>query len=145
METTSEWDSLILKVAELLTTREKYQRILGQIAYEIANDYGSYALEDFANEVKETHGIHISPSTLRNYEFVYRKTASLKLPDDLSYRTLQWIASSGQSELWADRIKKEGLSSAEVYRLIRESKGLGKRKAYICVHCGKENVLESIQ
>lgn len=132
------WEELVQKVAELLTTREKYQRVLGQIAYEINKEYGAKGLQDFAVEVKDTHGISVSPSSLRNYEYTYRQTKDLNLPDDMSYRTLQYIASSGKPEYWAERIEKEGLSSPEVYRLIRQDKGMEDKKTMtICPYCYK--------
>jgi hypothetical protein len=133
------WDKLVLKTAEILQTHEKYQRVLGQIAFEAVQEYGKEAIDGLAEDVKETHGIQVSLSTLKNYEFVYRSTKDLELPLDLSYRTLQYIASSGKPEYWAERINKEGLSSAEVYRLIRLDKGLEKKvKIIICPSCGKE-------
>lgn len=133
----NEWDELIVKVAELVTGHEHYQRVLGQMAYEIAERYGRKSLDDFAGQVKESHGISLSPATFRNYEYVYRNTKDLKLPEDLSYRTMQYIASSGKPEYWAKKIVEEGLSSAEAYRMLREEKGISKKKrVVICKICG---------
>lgn len=130
---------ILPKVAQLATTHEHYQKMLGQMAYEIAERYGRGSLDDFAGQVKETHGISLSPATLKNYEYVYRNIKDLELPEDLSYRTLQYIASSGKPDYWAKRINDEGLSSAEVYRLIRLDKGIEKKKRIVvCPHCNNQ-------
>lgn len=133
----NEWDDLIIQASEIVSTRENYQRVLGKLAFTIAEKYGTDKLEDFSRDLKEGHGLSLSPSTLRNYLWVYQKTSNLELPEDLSYRTLQYIASSDNPENWAKRIKEEGLSSAEVFRLIREEKGLDtKKRKVVCPDCG---------
>lgn len=134
------WDELIVQASNLIESREKYQRVLGKIAHDIANEYGFDKLNDFSRDLQETYGLSISPSTLKNYKWVHEKVSKLKLPEDLSYRTLQFIASSGRPKYWAKRIRKEGLSSPQVYRLLREEKGLDKkvRKTVICSQCGYE-------
>lgn len=120
-----QWDKYVSTTAELITTRETYQRQLGQIAATVQQLYGGLvALQKLSEDVKENSGLSLSPSTLRNYGWVYLQTMDLELPDDLSYRTLQYIAGSGDPKKWAERIEKEGLSSKEVYRLIREEKGM---------------------
>ena len=110
-----EWDIYLVKVSELLEARENYQKILGRMAFEISEKYGPSLLADFSNDIKEGYGLSISPSTLRNYKWVWEKTNKLALPEDISYRTLQYIASSGKPEYWATKIKEEGLSSAMVF------------------------------
>lgn len=132
------YNELMIEAAALLESHEHYQKKLGAISSMIANEYGVEALEGFANDLKETHGISVSVSTLKNYRYVYEKVGHLNLPNDISYRTLQYIASSGRPEYWAGRIEKEGLSSAEVYRMLREEKGMTKKpKSVICPKCGE--------
>lgn len=130
------WDKLVQQTAYLVNSHEKYQRVLGQIAYEIGQEFGLEALPDFAEDIKEAHGLSVALTSLQNYEYVYRQTKDLELPDDLSYRTLQYIASSGKPDFWANEIKEKGLSSAEVYRQIREDKGFKDKKTVKCPHCG---------
>ena len=133
------WSKYLQEVANVLTVREHYQRTLGEIVSKIIDLYGKPALEGFAEEVKQTYGLTVSQSTLKNYAWTWEKTHDLGFPDDISYRSLQYIASSGDPTLWAKRIKDEGLSSIDIYKLIRESKGLTqKTKIVICDNCGKE-------
>lgn len=119
-----DWNNLKLEVSQMIESREHYQRRLGKVASEIVSEFGLTKLDEFAGEVKEDYGLSLSPSTLRNYLWVYEKTKKLDLPEDLSYRTLQWISASGDAEGWAKRIKDEGLSSAMVYKLMRKAKGV---------------------
>ena len=123
-----------MEASELVENREHYQRRLGALSSEIVGEFGLSKLDEFAEEVKEDYGLSLSPSTLRNYLWVYQKTKDLDLPEDLSYRTLQWISASGDCEGWAKRIKDEGLSSAEVYRLMRKAKGV-EEDMVVCPSC----------
>lgn len=119
-----------------MENREHYQRRLGKLASAIVEEYGTSKLDEFAAEVKEDYGLSLSPSTLRNYYWVYSKTKDLDLPEDLSYRTLQWISASVDPDYWAIRIREEGLSSAEVFKLMRKQKG--KEETVKCPSCGVE-------
>lgn len=135
-----DYDEAIIKISELLDKKEHYQRTLGKIASEVAQDWGSDKLKELAEDIKETHGLHITYNSLRNYRYVYDNTKDLELPEDLSYRTLQYIASSGRPAFWALRIKKEGLSSAEVYHILRVEKGYDQDRIdreIVCPSCGK--------
>lgn len=133
------WEERIIEVSDILDNREHYQRKLGKLASEIADEFGVDKFEDFSRDLNESQGMTISPSTLKNYRWVWEKTKQLELPLDISYRTLQYIASSGKAEYWAERIKNEVLSSSEVYKLLRDEKGLSKKKTYVCKACGAEN------
>ena len=135
-----DWDEYLQQAAQCITSREKYQRILGKLSSEIAKKYEPRALKDFATAIKENSGLTVSYMTLRNYRWVWDITSPLDLPEDLAYRTLQYIASSGKPEYWAKRIKDEGLSSPEVFRLMREDKRLTnpKPKMAICPECTHE-------
>ena len=128
-----EWDERIEQASVIISSRENYQRTLGKLSYDIAAEYGVDKLNDFSNDIKERHGLSVAPSTLRNYRWVWDKTNELDLPEDLSYRTLQYIASSGRAKYWAKRIEKEGLSSPEVMRLIRMDKGLDEKKKQMTI------------
>lgn len=140
-KTMNNWNEYVNKIGDLVSFRENYQRQLGELASVIAKEFGPHALKELAADVSETFGIRIGVSTLRNYRWVYEQTKDLELPEDLSYRTLQSIASSGNPEVWAKRIIDEGLSSAEAYKLMREEKGVSPKKTYICDNCGAENEL----
>lgn len=128
------WNEFITEVASILEARENYQRKLGKIASEIGSKYGMGGLASFVDELKE-QGVSVSLSTMRNYAWVWNRVGTLELPEDLSYRALQHIASSSSPEGWAKKIMETGMSSAEVCKLIREEKGL-PAKSKICQNCG---------
>lgn len=135
MNMTHQWEYYLEEVSNLISSRENYQRRLGRIASDLSRDWGSQALESLSEDLKETQGLKVSPTTLRNYRWVHEKTAHLNLPEDLSYRTLQTIASTDDPEKWALRIEKEGLSSSEVYFLILQEKGK-EPTVRKCPNCG---------
>lgn len=131
-----DYDQLIQQTADILTLKKKQHLILGNIALQITKEWGSSKLNDFSNDIKETHGITISANTLKNYAWVQERVGHFDLPEDFSYRTLQYIASSGRPKHWAKRIENEGLSSAEVYYLLREEKGLeSTTERLVCPLC----------
>lgn len=133
------YEQAVQKLAELIESREHYQKSIGELAYVITEEYGGDMLESLAEDLKETHGLRISATTLKNYLWVYVRIKDLSIPDDFSFRTLQYIASSNDPKYWAERIEKEGLSSAEVYRMVREEKGLEQETLSIkCPHCKKK-------
>lgn len=134
-----DWDNAKLEASTLVENREHYQRRLGALASEIAEEFGLSKLDEFSDEIRNEFGLSVSSSTLRNYLWVYRKTKDLELPEDLSYRTLQYIVSSGEPARWAMRIKNEGLSSAEVYKMIMKERGQEKPvETVTCPACGHD-------
>lgn len=136
------WDGYVQRIASLVENRENYQRLLGKTASIVVKDYGNEALIKLADDVKETSGRTISITTLRNYKWVWEKTSPFDLPEDLSFRCLQSLAASKNPEKYVQLIK-EGRSSSEIVRLIREERGLSnKTKKWICSSCGAENVQE---
>ena len=133
------WDEYVETVAKLVESREKYQRTLGKLASQVCTEFGTEKLSDLVNDLQETHGLKVSVSTLKNYRWVFDRLNGLNLPEDLSYRTLQYIASSKDPAAWAKRIIDEGLTSPEVFKLLREEKGLPDKKKFICKACGAPN------
>lgn len=136
-----EWDEAIAAGAKIIETQESYQRMLGELASSVATEHGPSALEDFSRDMKETYGFTRSASTLRNYRWVWETTSELNLPQDIAYRALQLISSSGRPEYWAKRILAEGLSSPQIFRLLTKEKGIFKRKV-VCPHCKKAFEIE---
>lgn len=133
------WDQYVTTIGGYVISREKYQKVLGKLASQVAQEFGPAALIELASDIAENYGVRIGASTLRNYRYVWDKISHLQLPEDLSYRSLQAIASSKDPEGWANAVKEMGLSSAEVYRLIQQEKGKKpKTRTIVCDNCGKE-------
>lgn len=125
------WDEYIETLARLVNSRENYQRILGELAQSVRDEYGLEAMERLSNDLKERHGLTISASTLHNYAWVYSKTHNLDLPKDLAFRALQMIAGTPNPEEWATKIKS-GMTAPEVYKAI---KGEPRRSRVACPQC----------
>lgn len=121
-------DSYVESLATLVENREKYQRVLGQISLEIQEVFGLEGLNALAEELKERHGKTISPSTLRNYGWVEKKTADL--PDDIPFSIRREIARTHNPQEWIEKVK-QGYSVAEIYRMIK-----GSPKSKKCPNCG---------
>lgn len=130
------WLKLVQETSELIESQEEFQRTIGRKAYDIVTRYGKAALKEFTNDINTTTGKPISLNTLRNKLWVYERTKDLDLPEDLTARCLQTIAGSPDPSLWAKRIKKEGLSSLDVYWMIKAEKGVKKIKDVKCPVCG---------
>jgi hypothetical protein len=132
-----DWEEYLVQVSDLVEKREKYQKVLGQVSFTISERYGAEALDRFANELLETSGYKVSPTTLRSYRWVWEKTKDLNLPEDMPYRIYREIAGTKDPASWAERIIKEGLSAPDAIRQIRLEKGLDSdKKETICPHCG---------
>lgn len=135
----TEWEGYIQQVADLIESREGYQRRLGEIASDIQATQGSAALLGFAEDVKENTGRTISHKTLRNYAWVWNQTSQLELPLDITYRAQQALSGTPEPGKWLNRMLENGWSSAELIFHIRKAKGLKTDKSpVLCENCGKE-------
>lgn len=130
------WESEIAEVADIQEAKKNHQHKLGEIASRICKEAGADGLREFIETYKEINGTSLPFNTLRNYAWVYDKTHELELPEDLSYRALQYIASSGDPPGWARKVKELVLTSAEVCKMLRKEKGLPEKKTVICKVCG---------
>ena len=128
------WDKYIDEVASLIEHREGYQKSLGKIALEIRKLFGMQSLKTLSEDIKERHGLTISPSTLHNYSWVEEKLGGYDIPEDIPYRLRQLLASNEDREKWIKKIM-EGASSKEIYDAIK-----GPRPPMIvdCPACGHE-------
>ena len=128
-----QWDKYIDNIARILATKESYQILLGEQANEVIDKFGSFALKDLAEAIKDRHGIQTSHKTLYNYAWVMRKTKEYHLPDDISFRVRQMIAGSADPKHWVEEIDK-GMSSAEVAHALRPTED----NNIVCPYCKKE-------
>lgn len=134
------WTESIIEVAESLVSHDGYQKRLGKVMSGILKEYGRKAIEEFANELKETYGITRKPETLRNYAYVWNNVGHLNFPDDIHFGCLQIISGTKKPKYWLERIVNEGLSSGEVMRMIRLERGVKPRTMeVICEKCGHIN------
>lgn len=128
-----EWDDYINDIAGILATKEGYQIMLGRKANDVIEKFGTFALKDLAEEIKERHGISTSHKTLYNYAWVIRKTKNLNIPEDVSFRVRQMIAGSADPSHWATEIEN-GMSTAEVAHNLRPTES----KEIVCPKCGNK-------
>ena len=135
------WDEALQNAYKLLEGENKHQRDFWKIAFEIKKEFGSKGLRDFSEDLKENFGITKSYHTLRQYAYVHWLTVKYKLPEDLTYVCIRQIPLFKNPEAIIERIKKEGLSSAEVVRLAYQEKPK-KKKVVVCPNCKKEISLD---
>src|SRR3990167_9127688 len=113
-----EWDNYIETLARITTAKERYNRLVGQIALEVRQKSGVDALKMLVEDVKERHGIPFSWKTLLNYAWIEEKTKDLAIPEDVTFKTRQAIAGAFDPQKYVDLLL-QGVSSAEIYRMIR--------------------------
>lgn len=124
------------QIASIVETKENHQRELGRISFEVAEVYGIPSISGLASLAQEIAGRPVSKNSLLSYRWTYAKTKDLDLPEDITYQALNAIAGTDHPEDWAQRVIKEGLSSREVYFLIRQERDKGKDGLY-CSVCGR--------
>ena len=136
-----QWDEYLQTASKLILGRESYQKLLGKISAAIAEEYGLGTLFDFSKAIEDSTGLRISPTTLRNYRWVWDKTHDLGLPEDFPYRAYQAIAGSDDPKKWAKAIQEQGLTPSDVILGIKEEKGITdekKKKVIKCPKCQNE-------
>ena len=130
----SEYTTLVGLAQEAVALKDLPQRILGKIVLQLDTEsYGT--LKAFAQE------IGVSGHVLKIYAWVERKLDKLEIPSDIPWSSLRVIAGTNNPKKWVDRINEEGLSFAEVKRLVMEEKGIEpqeKHKIHKCGNCGFE-------
>lgn len=119
--------------SQLIESKENYQKKLGELSQSVVESMGREALPDFALQIEDMTGHRVSPTTLRNYAWVWFKTKELGLPDDISFSVCQLIAGTESPNKWAHMILKEGMSGPEVAKMI---KGEKPGKMIVCPLCG---------
>lgn len=133
-----DWEAIINEASELISGAESIQRKLGMYANEVITTYGTKALKDFSDQLKEHSGVSRSPSTLHNYAWTYRTIQVYELPEDLPFSLCQAIAGDKEPQQWVNMVK-QGLSPSEIRKQIIESKGkTPKNKVVVCPKCSTE-------
>jgi hypothetical protein len=127
-----DWDSLLQTASALIISKENYQKKLGELSWDVIKSGGRESLPTFAKEIEDMTGHRVSPTTLRNYAWVWMKTKELEIPEDIPFSVCQLIAGTPNPLEYANKIK-EGASGAEIARLI---KGERPGKIIVCPLCG---------
>lgn len=102
--------------AEAVFIRDMPQRVLGKIVNALGTEEHG-AIDAISKE------IGVSRNTLRTYAYVERKLEGIEVPEDINWWSLRVIASTNDPVAWAKRVIDEGLSAAEVKRLIKIDRG----------------------
>lgn len=127
-----EYDVLVGLAQEATTLRDVPQRVLGKIVLQLNTEkYGT--LEKFSKE------IGVSIHALRIYSWVERRLDKLNIPQDLPWSSLRVIAGTKDPKAWISKTLDEGLSFAEVKRLIAIERGdpvKHSHKTIKCADCG---------
>lgn len=127
-------EEVVNTVGSAIQGQEMMQKVLGKLASEVVNRQGFKSLDWLAGQLKETYGIKRTTNSLVQYYSVYKKLEPImdKIPEDFSYSAWRNLASTDNPEAILDHALTEGLSSAELSRLIK-----GDRPKRVCPHCGQ--------
>jgi len=135
----TEWDKEINYIADVIEQSEQFNRVLGEIAYNIYQKHGTQGLKDFSSDLQELRGIKRSLSTLRNKAWVYEKTKDLNIPNDVPFSIIQILAGWDNREEWINKLYDEGLTINEFCKAVREEKKKNTKKTKkLCPKCGAE-------
>ena len=125
-----EYDTLVGLAQEATTLRDVPQRVLGKIVLQLNTEkYG--VLEGFSKE------IGVSIHALRIYSWVERRLEGLEIPSDLPWSSLRVIAGTKEPKEWVKKTVDEGLSFAEVKRLIAIERGDPVKHSHKVIKCEK--------
>jgi hypothetical protein len=121
--------------AEAVFIRDIPQRVLGKIVNALGTETAG-AIDAISKE------IGVSRNTLRIYAYVERKLEGIEVPEDINWWTLRAISTTEDPAAWAKRVIDEGLSAAEVKRLIKIDRGDEpkpvKHRLVVCPSCNFE-------
>ena len=126
------WESKVNVSAHLFQEKELFVKVVGKIASTLK---GSKEIKQLALDIQNITGKKMPPSSIIVYRWLYEKVYVLNPPDDISLNCLKHIASTDNPQKWVDEIKNNGLSGAEVIRMIRLEKGM-ETKVKKCPNCG---------
>ena len=130
-----DWDKLneyeiLLGIAEeAVYLKEVPQRVLGKIALALTTKYGDETLIRFAKD------LGMSKSSLTTYRWVEKRLQGLDIPIDLKWSSLRVIAGADNPATWITKVQEEGLSTAEVKRLVKIEKGEPITHAHKKIKC----------
>lgn len=130
------FDSFVELAGDIVVKNELRQKLLGRLANELETNYGEKILEKLADEILNTTGYKISPSTLRAYRWVYQKVGHLDVPEDFKFHAWQVLSGTENPEEWLKKARDNGWSGGELVFNIRSSKG--QKNIKTCPKCGCE-------
>jgi hypothetical protein len=126
----SDYEVLVSLAQEAVALKDLPQRIIGKIVLQIdTSEHG--ALAKFSKE------IGVSTDSLQIYMWVERRLEGLIIPADIPWSALRVIAGSDDPAKWVKRIVDEGLSFAEVKRLVSIEKGIPEKHGHKVIKCTK--------
>lgn len=116
---------------KIFETRENSPRILG----ELVSKMSPTEIRKFADDLEKATGKKISFNSLRVYKRIWEDIWSdPEAPADLTVSCALLMEATKEPKKWLTAMVLEGLSSAEVCRIIRSTK---KKKKKYCPHCGE--------
>lgn len=127
-----DYEILVSLAQDAVALKDLPQRIIGKIVLHLnTHEYGM--LDQFAKDTG------LSKHAMQIYSWVERRLDGLDIPEDIPWSSLRKIAGTADPQAWIDRVVKEGLSYAEVSRLIMIEKGEPTRHVHKKIKCPKCN------
>lgn len=134
MENNQAWNDYVVEISKFIENKEKHQRRIGQIAFEIYTERGKEGFAQLSNDVENMTGFKLSFNSLRVYKWVYSKIKDLDVPQDIPFHAIQTIVGADNPEKYIEDIK-QGIPYGEVIKQIKEAKGV-KHRIHTCPACG---------
>lgn|SRR3990167_2829916 len=123
-----DYDVLVGLGQEAVFLKDLPQRILGKLVLQLKTEkHGT--MKQFSKD------IGVSINVLQIYAWVERQLEGLEIPEDIPWSALRIIAGADDPKKWVDKIIKEGLSFAEVKRLVYQEKGIKPKHAHQKIKC----------
>jgi hypothetical protein len=129
---TISWEGLIHSFYALIGSEEENKRKLWEYASIVKDEYGARGLREFSDEIKDTFGQTRSYNTLRKYANLHKISKKYNLPNDFPDSVIRAFCEYEDKDRLIKRIREEGLSAPEVYKIIKESQ---PKKVWRCPKC----------
>jgi len=113
------FDGFVGFASAAIEGKETYHKVLGKLAMELGGKYGDKSIQRFADAIEDATGRKISANTIRNYRWVYSRLCRFDVPEDLSYKAWQTLASTDDPGKWLADLSKNGWSCSELIREVR--------------------------
>lgn len=127
-----DWNTLVEFGTYVIESKELHQKVLGRMCAEMNQSQ----IEDMAKAITDGTGYKVTPSSLRQYRWVWSKIGKLDMPADLPWTAWRELAGTDNPEYWIERVVKDGLNASELKREIRITRGQPLINLTECPNCG---------
>jgi hypothetical protein len=127
-------EEVAILISEMVQRKDNFHQKIGELVLSVEDSTNS---SELANLV-EGQGTKISPSTLRQYAWMVRRTKELGIPSDIDFSTKRQIIGSKNRDKYIDLIN-QGYTVAQIKReLAIDNKQSKTSHTGYCKDCSAE-------